>query len=148
MFSLLMAIIISSGVSIDCGNAASYTDCTTYGCFYVQNNTGANKIIWDGGGFIDLNGADVFQNFDFSIWSPTTNYVFINNSTGTVAILSIGGQIAIAGTMYDDQKTYCTPPANSFVMRDSAGNCVGYINNTGDLWLRGRVCYDASSTSP
>lgn len=145
VFFILLVLSLFVTEAFDCTGTQTMTDCATYGCLYVKNATDATKIIWDGGGFIDIRGA-LFQSFAFGGWSPSSIYVYIKNSTENVAVLSVNGQIALAGTLSENNSAYCSPPAGSFVMQDTSGNCVGYIGPTGNLWLRGTLCYNASST--
>jgi hypothetical protein len=141
--SLALSMILTG--AFDCTGTTSMTNCATYGCLYVKNSTDAIKMIWDGGGFIDIRGS-LTQSWASGGWTPTSNYVFIRNTTEVVAVFSVNGNIAITGTLSENNSIYCTPPAGSFVMKDSSGNCVGYIGPTGGLWLRGAHCYNASST--
>lgn len=138
LFSLLIAVFITRGQTSGC----SYTTCATYGCIYIQDSTSNTRAIFDGGGFIDIEGT-ITQS---SVGTPNGNDFIIEDSGGsTVAwIDDANGNMRIAGTVSDDQQSYCTAPSNSFVVKDSSGNCVAYIDSSGNIWARGRLCYSSS----
>jgi len=141
LLSLLLVIILTSGTT-DCGPTSNTTTtCGAYGCLYIQDSTTNTRAIFDGGGFIDIEGGLNESN----VGTPNGNDFIIQNS-GSSTVLWIDdatGALRTAGTVSDDQQSYCTPPANSFVIRDISGNCVAYVNSTGDIWARGRLCYNA-----
>lgn len=144
-FILILSIVLTSGVVVNCANSASYTDCATYGCFKVVNASGTPMAIIDGDGFMDIDRI-LYESYAMSSWTPSTNTFSLFNSSGRTAAIVANGNLVIGGTVTDDQQTYCTPPAGSFIIKNSAGNCVAYISKSGDVWLRGRLCYNASST--
>ncbi len=137
LLSLVIATVITRGQLSGC----SYTTCATYGCIYIEDSTTNTRAIFDGGGFLDIEGT-ITQS---SVGTPNgTDFIIENSGPSTVAwIDDVNGNMRIAGTVTDDTKSYCTPPANSFVVRDSSGNCVSYIDSSGNVWLRGRLCYSS-----
>lgn len=138
LFSLLVSILITRGQTSGC----QYTTCATYGCLYIQDSTSDNKAIFDGGGFIDIEGTITPSDASGS----GANDFIIKNSGGTIIAWIAGatGNMKIAGSVTDDQKSsYCTPPANSFIIQNSGGQCVSYIDSSGNLWARGRLCYSS-----
>ncbi len=138
LFSLLVSILITRGQTSGC----QYTTCATYGCLYIQNSTSDNKAIFDGGGFIDIEGGLTAGDASGS----GTNDFIIKNSGGTVIawIDDATGNMSIAGSVSDDQQTGCSAPANSFIIQNSSGDCVAYIDSSGNVWARGRLCYSSS----
>ncbi|PIN88771.1 hypothetical protein COU61_03550 [Candidatus Pacearchaeota archaeon CG10_big_fil_rev_8_21_14_0_10_35_13] len=55
------------------------------------------------------------------------------------------GNMRIAGTKTENTGTYCTSvPTGSFEIKDASGNCVLYIDKSGNLWLRGTLVQGAS----
>jgi hypothetical protein len=144
---ILNSSIFISGAPIDCRNAARNTSCTSYGCFIVKNASDNIKVIIDGAGFVDLDLKLI--NISPSTTFSSKYLFFINRSTGyVVAVFTLSGNIGLNGTVYDNQGTYCTPPAGSFVITNRSGNqCVAYIDKNGNFWTRGTICYNSSATS-
>jgi len=139
---LLSTIFFVEGTIINCGGSSSYTNCGSYGCFTIIDSSSNTRAIFDGGGFLDIEGS-ITQS---SIGTPNGNDFIIRNSASVnkAWVDDANGNMRIAGTVSDDHQIYCTPPANSFIIKDSSGNCVAYIDSSGNVWLRGRLCYNAN----
>ena len=107
--------------------------CAAGGCLYIENVTGDRLAVFDNGGNIDLAGA-------LSESSPSSpdSASFIVSVSGTPVAWIDGdtGNMEIVGSSSQDQGSYCTPPTEAFVVTDAAGNCVTYIDTTGNLWMR------------
>jgi len=145
---ILLAILVSIATLVlggttgtDCTTTVNYTNCSAYGCVLIKDKQGATKAIFDGGGFIDLKGTVTPS----SIGSPDgSDFIIKNAGSANIAwIDNTTGNMRLSGTINDDAQALCTPPAGSFVIRNSAGNCVSYIDNAGNIWSRGRICYNA-----
>ena len=138
---LLLSIFLTSGET-DCTSSTHYTTCNTYGCLNITDSGNDIRAVFDGGGFIDVEGSYA----PGDLGSPDGNDFIIQDSGGSTVLWIDGasGDIHTNGQIFDDTQAYCTPPPNSFVIRDSSGNCVAYINSTGDVWARGRLCYNAN----
>jgi len=150
LISLILALILTSGAGTDCGGSGGtgcagtdhFTDCATYGCFTVENASNGYKMVIDGGGFLDNNNPNPIIESDCEI----TNDIFRVETSGGTCLMTANcyARLRFTGTVSEDNKAYCTPPANSFIIQDSSGNCVAYIDSSGNLWLRGRAGYNAS----
>jgi hypothetical protein len=114
----------------------------TGGCLYITDASDNKMAIFDKYGNMDIVGALSTGA------SPTETdgsfYALDSANTIVAKISSVAGgkfenpgDMSIIGNLYEAQNSYCTPPANSFVIRDNSNNCVAYINTSGDLWLRG-----------
>lgn len=114
---------------------ATSTSCAT-GCLYVKGRTaGFNASIFDKSGNLDIYGS-LFT----TVGSPDGNdLLFKNGATTSAWIDEATGNLRINGTLTENQGTYCTPAANSFVINDTSGHCVAYISPGGNLWLRGNL---------
>jgi hypothetical protein len=76
-------------------------------------------------------------------------YFRLLNTTPTVVacIDSTTGNMNIAGTIYQGNNAACTPPPKSFIIQNSTGQCVAYINVSGDLWLKGALAENVTSAA-
>jgi len=103
-------------------------------CFYIKDLTGTTKAIFDKFGNLELKGV-----FYTNLGKPDGNdFIFINSDGDTVGwIDDVTGNLRIVGSKIENTQSYCTPPKNSFVVKDNDGNCVTYIDSFGNLWLRG-----------
>jgi len=104
--------------------------------FYVKNSTNDNIASFDDVGNVTIKGilyessaiAPPYGNDDFIIQNSTADWVaWIDGSTGSMYL---------TGTMTDGQASV-TPPANSFIIQNSGGTNVSYIDSNGNLGLIG-----------
>jgi hypothetical protein len=65
----------------------------------------------------------------------------IQNSVGTdVAIIdATNGNMYIKGWLHEQQGTLQNPASDDFIVKDSNGNIVAYVNSSGDLYLKGKL---------
>jgi len=119
------------------------TDCSE-GCLYLRDPLGNNMTILDKSGNLDTKGNYT----TFSVASPDGNDLRVyNRVTGNQTwIDGATGNIYLSGALTYNTGTYCTSPAQSFVIRDSSGNCVAYFDNAGNLWLKGGINANAAIT--
>jgi len=124
-------------INLQIDRGANFTDCATNKCIFIKNKAGDNKAAFDSLGNVDLEG-NVYMN---GAGTATGNDFLIKNKAGTTKawVDNVNGTLMIAGGVTQKQGTYCTPPANSWIVRSKAGNCVAYIDTSGNLWLRGTL---------
>ncbi len=108
---------------------------STSGCLFIRNSSNMNLAIFDKFGNVDILG-DLGAG---SVGTPDGQDFIIKNGSDSVVAWIDGsrGNLKLAGSLIADTRIYCTAPANSFVIKDSAGNCVSYIDNSGNLWAKG-----------
>lgn len=107
-------------------------------CLFIRNSSGANKAIFDKYGNLDLAGGIYVQSSEM----PGEKGAFvIKNGFGNVSawINATTGDLHLAGILIQQQGGECNPVGNSFIIRNSSGSCVLYINKTGSLWASGIV---------
>ena len=105
------------------------------GNFYVKNSTNDNIASFNDIGNVTIKGilyenstTDPDGDDNFIIQNSTADWVaWINGSTGSMYL---------TGTMTDGQASV-TPPANSFIIQNSGGTNVSYIDSNGNLGLIG-----------
>ena len=51
------------------------------------------------------------------------------------------GKMKISGSCYETQSTLSPPSGSRLIIKDSSGNVIAYLTNTGNLYLKGNV-YD------
>jgi len=103
--------------------------------FYVKNSTNDNIASFDDVGNVTIKGilyesntTPPSGNDDFIIQNSTADWVaWIDGPTGSMYL---------AGTMTDGQASV-TPPVNSFIIQNSGGTNVSYIDSNGNLGLIG-----------
>jgi len=117
----------------------NYTLCNLNNfCIYIRNSSGSNKAIFDKYGNVDLVGR-VFVR-DTEVPGNKSSLVFKNKSGSVVAWVSaITGDLHLSGNLIQQQGVSCNPSGNSFVIKNSSGSCVLYINSSGDMWAKGIV---------
>ncbi|MFH0870473.1 MAG: hypothetical protein V1866_05460 [archaeon] len=154
LLMLIAVAIFVSGSSTDCGGIGGtgcngtdhFTNCTTYGCLFVYNKSNSVEYTarFDEGGFYDSNNPGVLLESQTSI-TVTPGFLIRNSTDIDVASINVNARLRLAGAITEDQKFYCTPPTNnSFIIQDSSGNCVAYIDQSGNMWLRGKAGYNAN----
>lgn len=102
--------------------------------FYVKNSGGSNIAFFDDVGNVVISGTL----YESSATAPSGNDDFIvQNNAGIWKAWIDGatGNMYLAGTMLDGQSI--SPPANSFIIQNSAGTAVSYIDSNGNLRLKG-----------
>jgi len=72
--------------------------------------------------------------------------LFTNKTSGNniAWVDDVTGNMRIAGTITQNQGTGCNAPTGSFEIKDASGNCVLYIDKSGNLWLKGTLVQGAS----
>ena len=118
-------------------NPTSASNCTG-GCFFVRNSSNVNVSIFDKFGNMDLRGS-VTQS---SVGTPNgRDFVIKNLTSGNVVawIDDATGNLRLAGTLTQNTGTVCTPPTRSFVIKNSSGSCMSYIDLNGNAVFKGRV---------
>ena len=141
-FMIATIVLVFGGTTgTNCGGSVNYWNCSAYGCLIIVDRQGAPKAIFDGGGFIDLKGTITPS----SIGSPDGNDFIIRNLTDAdVAwIDNQTGNMRLRGTINDDTKTTCSPPSGSWIIYNRSDACVAYVDKNGNIWSRGRICYNA-----
>lgn len=114
---------------------SAQTDCDTYKCIIILDNSGTNITIIDSYGNIDLRGS-LTQS---STASPNGNDFIVKNSSDE-AVLWVddsGGNMYIFNTLNENQDGACDATPGSFIVRNSSDECVVFINKSGHLWLNG-----------
>ena len=118
--------------------SAAVTTCnSTSGCIFVRNNTASNKTIFDKFGNLDARGSVI----ESSVESPDGNDLIFKDSTGTTRawVDEATGNLRLAGTVTKNTGVVCTPPASSFIIKNSSGSCMLYIDSSGNLVAKGEV---------
>ena len=118
--------------------SSNVTVCTgSAGCIYVKNASRSNKAILDTFGNLDVFGSFI----ENSVGSPDGSDMLFKNSSGTVKawIDDATGNFRLAGNVTSQAGTACSPPANSFIVKNASGSCVTYIDSSGNLWARGSI---------
>ncbi|MEM5776841.1 MAG: hypothetical protein QXJ06_00135 [Candidatus Aenigmatarchaeota archaeon] len=112
--------------------SGNITNCDN-GCLYIKK--ASNTIaVFDKFGNVDIKGS--FYN---TLSTPDGNDLIFKTISGTLLawIDDLTGNFRISGSKTENQGSYCSAPSNSFVIKDNSGNCVSYIDSSGNLWLKG-----------
>ena len=121
-----------SSCSSDCGT------CPTFRSFLIRNNI-VNALLFNIDGNAVLKGT-LQQN---SNPQPTADDEFVvNDKNGnSVAIVNmITGNMLIKGALQQNQATLTPSPSSSnFVVKDTAGNVIYYIDESGNFLLKGTL---------
>ena len=105
--------------------------------FFIKNASGSN-IAWFGdAGNIVIKGV-LEQNSNFQ---ATSNFAFkIRNNLNDVLIIENNGSMYIDGTLQENQATINSDTnRNDFRVKDSSGNLMININETGYVFLKGTI---------
>ncbi len=135
---------ITNATQIISGNVSAInrsTNCTS-GCLTFRTKANITQAVFDNQGNADLAGT-LFQQ---STLPTNGNDVLFMTKNKTLAawIDDLTGNFYLAGKVYLYQVKYCTNTSASFILKDKQGNCVGTINTTGDLWLKGGLSENVS----
>lgn len=65
----------------------------------------------------------------------------VQNSGGTdVAIIdATNGNMSIKGLLYENQETLSPSGGDDFIIKDSSGNVIAYIDEEGNVYLKGSL---------
>jgi len=110
------------------------------GALYVTNNSG-QTIAWiDDFGNLFLKGT-LIENTT-PIRSRYYGFRVEDSSGADVAIIdTVTGNMYIAGSLYQEQEMF--PASEDFVIRNSSGSIVAYIDGSGHMYLKGRLYQSA-----
>jgi len=108
---------------------------------YIDDSNNQSLLIIDSAG-----NADVYGSFNESATvQPNAGFTVVNSSGTVVASLNkTTGDFIILGSIMDGQGGTCTEPSEGLIVRNGSGNCVAYIDNSGNMWLRGELCYNSN----
>jgi len=125
----------------NCGGTQNFTTCNaTSHCLDFVNTTSGRLAVMDENGSMDVRGTFVTASVE-----TNADFVIKNSSNAVVAsINSTSGALYILGTLTETQGTSCTEPSEGFIIRNATGDCVSYRDNSGNLWLKGGLCYNAA----
>jgi len=107
--------------------------------FYIKDSSGM-PVAW-----VDDVGNLVLKGFleKHSDCTATANdeFIFQDSFDNDVAIIdTTNGNMYIAGLLYDEGDGWVAPSGdNDFIIKDSSGDAVAYISDSGDLFLKGRL---------
>ena len=106
-------------------------------CVYVRNSSGENIAIFDQFGNLDIAGKFYSELLE----APNeSDLIWKNSFNETVAwIDGATGRMFISGNLTTKTDSYCSPPENSYIIKNNFENCVSFISSTGNLWLRGNL---------
>ncbi|MBN2052784.1 hypothetical protein JW756_04745 [Candidatus Woesearchaeota archaeon] len=106
---------------------------STSSCFILRAS-GSPVAVFDKWGALDIKGNIVQSSTD----SPGANDFIVRNSTGAPVawVDDTTGNITLLGAFSENNDVFCTPPEKSFIIVGNNSECVAYVNETGDLWIR------------
>ena len=81
IFSLLISVFLTSGTT-NCGGSTKYTTCNTYGCINITDSSNDLRAVFDGGGFIDIEGSLT----EASVGTPDGNDFIIQDSGASTVL--------------------------------------------------------------
>ena len=108
--------------------------------FSALDESGVRVAWFDDFGNLFLKGT-LEENSDFSPATGHDEFKFKDSSDDLVMVIdTTNGNMYIAGSLYDEQTGTLTPSAmdDNFVIKDSSGAVVAYIDDSGDLYLKGK----------
>ena len=73
--------------------------------------------------------------------SADTNDFIVQNSSGglNLVITNPEGNLLIKGSISENQASPLSPTLSSFIIQNSTGSVVAYVNSTGGLFLTGNL---------
>ena len=104
----------------------------------MKNNL-FNIISFLGDGNVILKGT--LQHTNNPSITVDDEFIFKDKDGKVVAVLNlITGNMFIAGDKFENQPTLSPSPAsNDFIVKDSNGNVIGYIDESGNFYLKGSL---------
>ena len=133
--------VLSNSLNIVSSSTSGTTCSSTSKCFFIRDGN-TNVTIIDSLGNVDLKGSIT----ESSVGSPDGNdFIVRNKSNNNVAawIDKSSGNLRLRGTASENQGGTCTPPTKSFIVKNSTGSCILYIDSNGNLWSRGSITQNA-----
>lgn len=115
------------------------------GCLYIRNSTNDNLTIFTYTGDLFITGwFATTVSYSPPEDAPSPGDFAINYSadyTARAYVDDVSGNMTIINTIFQNQDSYCTELTKgyAFEIKDNSGQCVAFINDTGDVWLRGNL---------
>ncbi len=109
------------------------------GILFMKNSVD-NAISFKDNGDVILKGT--LQQNTLPVTTSDDEFVFRDSNSENVAIINlVTGNIVIKGTLNDNQAQLqlSNPPTNDFIVRNSNGEIVSYIDESGNFYLRGTL---------
>jgi hypothetical protein len=125
-----------------CGSCLGSDHCFDYVCssagtnfFMVRNSTGSNQALISDTGNVVLAGTM----FESCSDSPDSNAFLINAGALQKAWINNTGSMCIGGNLTTENSDWDVCAADSFLIKNSAGNTKACVNSTGDLIIAGKI---------
>ncbi len=125
----------------DCGGGQCWSACSIgENVLLIMRNLISNVIRFENDGDVILKGQ--FQDDDPNPpVSDDDEFIFKDRNGITVAVINLGsGDMFINGSKYENQPALTpSPTSNDFIVKDSSGEVMYYIDETGNLYLKGTL---------
>jgi|TARA_Y100000031_G_scaffold149388_1_gene187144 hypothetical protein len=110
------------------------------GSFKIQDATGTDIAVWDSLGNLNIKGL-LTQNAEPT--SDANDFVIQNSSGGlNLVVTNPEGNLLIKNSLNQNEAIPISPTQKAFIIQNSSGDAISYVNHTGALFLMGTLTQD------
>lgn len=107
-------------------------------------NAGIDVASFDQDGFLVIKGA--LQQNVIPVQTSDDEFVIKDNSGNAIAVINlVTGNMAIKGSLFQNQGLLAPASSSDFVVKDASGNVLDYIDSSGNLYLRKSIVHGTPS---